>query len=995
MKKLLLITLLLALAAVMAAAETQTWTFTNNVALSYTNELMRLPVTFADPYDADKLVVTEDGKETATQIEVLEGERTAVKRANIWVCTTIATGGKHTYVATTGGTPAAVAAPLVKVTQDDTAITLDNGIVTLKLPAKAAEGVLPGPITGIKVGTGPLLGGSSWQTALKLKEFTATVAGDGKLFAEVKLHYTFEPTDTVKDPSADFFIRLAPGQLAATVEEAHQMAPGDSWTFSAAAGWAPTAALVRGWARWDSTPAPAPIPPIAGVGKPKGAPNFPGPKVIGMVADETVRLLPFQPSARTGKTLLNLQPRWTTGVDAGWFAYLSDSNPLPPPATVTPGVKAPTYTQPKKVVGIVAARAGKWDWPYDNLIQLRLSPAGTGEFMLPTTHGRRFFLLTTGGAALVDKATNLVNLMSVAPLDKMANQYNLDGKWVADAADPSDPNKPYMPLSPFISRDANPTGLLRTRAGNIFTAVHENTIPPLTLAALGEYQSLQDPDYFSGYSNHWSPIQTNFSMNIVRLLILRSVSLKKQPNFKDVCANVEKILRAELDNTITMPGGAMQTSPGIAYLILQKWDELADVCRDNLGFNPHEWPQLRAAANYLLHITVPSNYGRDLLASGDTDYIPTFEQIQVLAQNFTVNATVTALVTEELPGYGVIFHDQPGTVNESFLAFKAGPNRANMHGDQLSIHYAAQGKGHIVDHASGSNPRAEQEWMHNRMSFLPNNPDVRFANMDGYERLIAFKTGTAADVAIGQVESSRLRSEPQFPNEIISQDKGTVYPLDKPLVYRRTMVMVKPEPNMGGTAYFVVRDQASGPVVKANLYYHTSATEITQSLGSPVISAVPISILVSATQPTITTKTYWWYSDKSGRGFQQTNGAAISSREVADKFEVISGFALAPGGQAPAMNATPGGVMVTMPNGTADRITFIDAPKDADAKTALIKLTRNGKEEILLTVGDINMERSQGKTGLFVPEAGYDLGPIPDWLITQRPSAVVDATWEK
>ncbi|MEI7832256.1 MAG: hypothetical protein WCJ56_03525, partial [bacterium] len=69
--------------------------------------------------------------------------------------------------------------------------------------------------------------------------------------------------------------------------------------------------------------------------------------------------------------------------------------------------------------------------------------------------------------------------------------------------------------------------------------------------------------------------------------------------------------------------------------------------------------------------------------------------------------------------------------------------------------------------------------------------------------------------------------------------------------------------------------------------------------------------------------------------------------------------------------------------------------KDADAKTALIKLTRNGKEEILLTVGDINMERSQGKTGLFVPEAGYDLGPIPDWLITQRPSAVVDATWEK
>ncbi len=995
MKKILFLTLMLVLAAVMAVAETQTWTFTNNVALSYTNELMRLPVTFTDPYDADKLVVTEDGKEIATQIEVLDGERTAVKRANIWVCTTIATGGKHSYVVTTDGTPTAVAAPLVKVTQDDTAITLDNDVIAVKLPAKAVEGALPGPITGIKVGTGALLGGSSWQTALKLKEFTATVAGDGKLFAEVKLHYTFEPTDAIKDPTADFYIRLAPGQLAATVEEAHQMAPGDSWTFTAAAGWAPTAALVRGWARWDTTPARAPVAPVSGFGKPKGAPDYPGPKVVGAVTDESVRLLPFQPNARTGRTLISLQPRWTTGVDAGWFAYLSDSNPLPPPATVTPGVKAPTYTQPKKVVGIVAARAGKWDWPYDNLIQLRLSGAGTGEFMCPTTHGRRFFLLTAGGAALVDKATDLVNLMSVAPLDKMANQYNLAGKWVANPADTSDPNKPYLPLSPFTGKDANPTGLLRTRADNILAAVQAKNIPPVTLAALGEYQSVQDPDYYSGYNNHWSPIQTNYSMNMVRLMILRSVSLKEQANFKEICANVEKLLRAELDNTITMPGGAMQTSPGNTYLIMLKWDQLASVCRDNLGFDPHEWPQLRAAANYLLHITVPGNFSRVLLASGDTDYIPTDAQIQALTKNFSVNVAINTLKTEELPGYGVIFHDQPGTVNESFLAFKAGPNRANMHGDQLSIHYAALQKGQIVDHASGSNPRAEQEWMHNRLSFLPNDPAAKFANMDGYERLIAFKTGTAGDVAVGQVESSRLRSEPQYPNEIISQDKGTVYPLDKPLVYRRTMVMVKPDPNKGGAAYFVVLDQASGPVVKSILNYHTTASGVSQSAGSPIINATPISIFVKSPQPTITDRIFWWHANKSGVGFEQTYGATVSTRAAADKFEMISAFALASAGTAPVMSVIPGGVNVTMPNSAPDRIIFIDAPKDANAKTALIKLTRNGKEEVLLTVGDIDLERSQGKTGLFVPEAGYDLGPIPDWLITQRPSAVVDSSWEK
>jgi hypothetical protein len=33
---------------------------------------------------------------------------------------------------------------------------------------------------------------------------------------------------------------------------------------------------------------------------------------------------------------------------------------------------------------------------------------------------------------------------------------------------------------------------------------------------------------------------------------------------------------------------------------------------------------------------------------------------------------------------------------------------------------------------------------------------------------------------------------------------------------------------------------------------------------------------------------------------------------------------------------------------------------------------------------DINLDRSQGDIGLFVPDAGYPFGEIPDWLIQQR-----------
>jgi hypothetical protein len=45
---------------------------------------------------------------------------------------------------------------------------------------------------------------------------------------------------------------------------------------------------------------------------------------------------------------------------------------------------------------------------------------------------------------------------------------------------------------------------------------------------------------------------------------------------------------------------------------------------------------------------------------------------------------------------------------------------------------------------------------------------------------------------------------------------------------------------------------------------------------------------------------------------------------------------------------------------------------------------RGGKEVVTLAAKDINLDRSQGDIGLFVPDAGYPFGEIPDWLIKQR-----------
>ena len=109
------------------------------------------------------------------------------------------------------------------------------------------------------------------------------------------------------------------------------------------------------------------------------------------------------------------------------------------------------------------------------------------------------------------------------------------------------------------------------------------------------------------------------------------------------------------------------------------------------------------------------------------------------AKEFGADVDVSKLTTEELPGFGVVFRHKPGTNDETFLSFKAGPNRGHYHGDQLSLHYAADATPLAIDHRVSYSPRAGQEHLHNRVSFsLPDNPDFEFANMDGYERLIAF-----------------------------------------------------------------------------------------------------------------------------------------------------------------------------------------------------------------------------------------------------------------
>jgi hypothetical protein len=80
----------------------------------------------------------------------------------------------------------------------------------------------------------------------------------------------------------------------------------------------------------------------------------------------------------------------------------------------------------------------------------------------------------------------------------------------------------------------------------------------------------------------------------------------------------------------------------------------------------------------------------------------------------------------------------------------------------------------------------------------------------------------------------------------------------------------------------------------------------------------------------------------------------------------------------PAMSAVPNGVKVG-----EDEILFAGG-MDQQPDTAYVTVKRAGKTLLALTGRDLDLDRFQGTIGLFVPDAGYPFGVIPDWLIKQR-----------
>jgi len=747
-------------------------------------------------FDPAKWTVLEDGQEVPSQVEQLDG------KTFLWVAANLSKGQKRSY-ALEQRRPQQ---PAVRVTvrRDGDVFVLENGLTGVRVPAGMKPGAaMPPPVLALLLPGGKWVGQGHWRTDRRLQSFEAKVVGDGTLFGKVRVEYRFEGVAGIEGVPAYYRaeISLPPDRRHVVLKEAFEMSRTSYWELEAAQNWKPRRALTiphsggnDGVKRLDPDGNPFAWPPtVLNVGQ-----------------------------TRMGDTLLNLIPRWSQAYDDGWFFMTHDG---------------------ENAVGALPCRAGQWVWPYDSMIEVKVKEtADYAGFRCPTWRGKRYWYLVAGPKdtwAEVPKCAEYVIRHSYETLDKIHQEYLLDWPGLQpplgkDGQPVATPEEYSSGAGRFGKRSRPFFGWGSVGGGSLAGDEH-----PIT--ALLRAQLYIDPDTFGNYWLFFSPENPNFATHWWGPAFTEAAKCAGHPRFKDLAKLVEMKLREDYYHSITVPGGAGQECPG--YMSVGSWLQRAKFCQEHFGFDATRWPQFKAAGSFPLHASCPMADGSRRSHPGGDTHPPGPNVIEV-SKRYGVTDDPASFTTEELPGFGVVFRNKAGTPQETYLAFKSGPNRGHFHGDQLSFHYCANARPVAVDHHSSYAPRAGQEHMHNRVAF--HTDTLPWANMDGYERVIALKTSPDVDLAMGQVESERLRITEKFPPEKWDTDLPQEV-FGTPLKYRRTVVFLKKA--LGDC--FVIRDQHAGPNVYATYCLHVLGDRCDQKSnvfdfeGLQVVVVKPAGISVS------------------------------------------------------------------------------------------------------------------------------------------------------
>jgi len=821
---------------------------------------------------------------------------------HIWICTDFVPGSKQTFEVVAGHPkPFPKKVSLLK---EDGFFILENGKVMVKIPAQSQNDI-PGPIASMKLTNGKWTGNSFWKTNKILKKYTVDVLGDGTIFAKLRLRYEFEGYAGANNDIPAFTeidLMLAPEWEHLSIFERHEMGQNDYWEFEMSNGWSPNIGISKQFNNGAGGDSNYVVPPM------------------------NRDLLPIQNVSFSPELYINLIPRWNQHFKDGWAFAATDGD---------------------QHLSAVAVKASQWKWPHDNNLQCVVKPEGNyAGVRCSTWRGQRLWWLAP---SLTPMETSYISKNSWEDLDKVNHEYILE--W------PGKTTK-WWCTNPYDSEQTNPTHAIR----QIGKTAMKNAGLPADDTTLIRFQTLIHKDCWGSYWDYFSPENPNFFTDYNLVPIALATNLKDHPHFEKFRKLAENKFREDLFHSITLPGGAGQECPGYSHYGMSLWREIVEMGKKHLGFElKFINDRLEASEKFYKRISYPDGEIRRGSTVGDSHPdrkngtgMPPVEADPNEVRNWR---------TEEFPGFGVLFANHPGSKKETYLSFKSGPNRCHYHGDQLAFHYCANGRPLVVDHHCSYHPRAGQEHMHNRLAFYTD--EMPFANMDGYERLLAFKTSDEVDIAVGQVESNRLRKVEPLPPEIWD----TRYPqlqFDQPLTYRRTVVLMK----NGDQDYFVFRDQywADRPL-KAAYCLHTYGE--TPARKENKINFEKLVLFCSHSN--FSMKNFDWSHENGGH--EETKGIRLEiSGQSGEMITVIY-----PGNNPPEMKEIPGGVKVG-----EDRFLFSGNQPDSIDNNEVISISRKGQKLLSLSGNEIDLNRSQGEIGLFVPDAGYPFGDIPEWLAKQR-----------
>lgn len=963
----------------------------HNEEFSYMQQPVRLQANVSHCHDQTIKVVNVTGNGEAVVVPAQMDER-----GHVWISTTIAPGAQQQYSVSCGAmnVQPKTAGPSVVKKQDMYVLT--NSEISLSVPAVASGNKPPPPFQGIAFGSvGRLLGSSSWNTSLALESFSASVEANGPVFARVRLLYKF------KQPKGFFNISftLGPADKYATVDESYSAGnreSNDAWNLHLSTGIKADHAVVQTTHQC----------------------NYSDPFSIVTDGDaKNLTAVPLVPNRRYGNSLGYFFYRWNQGCDSKAIVGSADASGA--------GLAA------------VAIRGGKWVWPAGTGFSFSelgaslatLTVATTGDYLglrLPTyvpatsnpVAGRRVFLLCPYHTA--NEAQQLPTYQQISgfqALDKLVNEYILE--WPGIVAANETAAFPY-----FLGNDnTNPTGGLRGEARSLNKNILSGKTPTPSLSALVTVNSMFDPDWYGLYRGYVSPENNNFATDFMRPAILTAVAMvadnssgglqffenddpnppkhpkhplpppQKHPLWQRVVTLVQQAFQMDLFFSITMPSGATQEAPGYLGHAMEAWLGDAPIYKKYFGFDPVNDLRLVQAVSFQFQMGHPFNFHMLGAAAADPSkwsnrYITPIGDTHPNSVNYTeliamVNFSApdpTKLSSIDLAGFGSVLRSQPGTVNETFLSFKAGPNQGHDHGDQLSIHWCAYGARHAIDLMFGYKPRPLQEYWHNRMSFGLNG---QLQNMDGYARMVASKYSAAFDVVVGMVSSSRLRTPPLAPPGIWA----AAYPyttLSRHLNYTRTCVLVKQSP---GRDYVVLRDTFESPRAVnyvLNQFYMQDDTEIARLIEQTANSATMdlgnstlfvFGIRPSAKLATPAFSTIRWTNASEGNEFAtgvRLNFSASLSSDVVAVLYPAGSLSNAP---IPTATSSSNGEISVAFGTQTDKFSFTHNG---------ITVTRGGSTTSILKPTDLDLTKSQGEVGLTTLDAGYDFGVVPDWLVEQR-----------